>query len=349
MAVYTEPVKLSPLLYQMTYTQYYPERVLEFFYNLNAMSAGAACSAVRNGNFVGRNLDFFYDKTAEFVVLIPPAAGRYASINVCSCNPDMTSKEMEKGRYTPFYETIPYLAVDGMNEKGLYASINMVPTGDAGYTTGTNPGAQTLFPTMVIRYVLDNCATAKEACKALEGMNIKTANVMGEFHYFIADPTDTYVVEIIDNKFCCSNTAGEIMTNFYMLVNGLTPHACGIERFDILAENFDKGATKEGMCELMQMVKYSQKYDRKTSPFWYSEYYGLKWKGKDVTINTPQGSYEGLIDEEIAKYNLGIQSFLSGIWITVHTSVYDFQNKSLRIYSQEDYSKYWEYKMEDLI
>lgn len=347
-AAYTDPVKLAPLLYKMDYSQYYPQYVLEFFDNMNSLSAGAACSAVRNGNFVGRNLDFFYDKTAEIVVLIPPADGHYASINVCSCNPNITAKELDKGHYTPYFESIPYFAVDGINEKGLYASINMVPTGDAGYTTGTKPGAPTLYPTMVIRYVLDNCSTAKEACEELSKMNIKTAHAMGEFHYFIADPNETYVVEIIDNKFCFSNTVGNIMTNFYMLHNGLTPNACGIERFDVLAENYDKGATKEGMCELMQMVKYSKKYDRSTNPFWYSEYYGMQWKGKTIDINTPVGSYEELIDAEILKYKADIQSFLSGIWITVHTSVYDLENKTLRVYSQEDYSKFWEFKMEDM-
>lgn len=347
--VHSSPVRLAPYLYEMEFSSYGPSATISALEKTDKMAAGAACSIVRNGHLVGRNLDFFYDEMAEFVVRVPSAPGRYASIGVSSCNINLTAEAVDSGKESPFYPMVPYFMVDGINEKGVFAAVNMAPTGDLGLTSGTNPGALVLYPPMVIRYVLDNCASAREACEKLEKANIKTSNTLGEFHYMIADPDETYIVEIIHNRLRWSREAGNIMTNYYLLHEGLTPHACGMEREAILNEHYDEGETLDGMSALMQRVKYSLMYDRNTIPYWYSEHYGYDWKGQTVTIDTPHEFYEGMIDRDIETYNKGVRGYLNGIWITTHTSVYDFDARSLRVYCQEDYSKHWEFNMEGLL
>lgn len=343
---HTTPVKLAPYLYEITFNNYNINKATDFFTTLNESLHGGACSAVRNGNFIGRNLDFFYDNTAEFIVHVPAAAGRYGSVGVSSCDFFLSTDIVDSGKRSPYIDLIPYFTVDGVNDQGVYASINMVSTGDLGCTTGTNPGATTLCASMVVRYVLDNFKTAQEACQALEKMNISTVSVMGEFHYLIADATDTYMVEIIDNHLVCSKDAGKIITNYHLLHDGYTPHAMGIERFNILKEHYDEGATLEGMSTLMQRVKYSQAYDPATNPVWYSDFNSFVWNGEMISSDTPRNVVDEYIKYEWEQFQHKTRDIKNGLWITVHESVYDISEKTLRVYSQEDYTKYYSAKIQ---
>lgn len=335
--------KLAPYLYEVTFTEYDPGKVETFFNTLDKSVHGAACSAVRNGNFIGRNLDYFYDETAEFVIHVPAAAGRYASVGVSSCNFFLTAEIVESGKESPYLAMIPYFTTDGVNDQGVYVSINMAPTGDLGYTTGTNPGAETLCCSMVVRYVLDNCKTAAEACEKLSKMNITTVGLMGEFHYLIADKNDTYIAEIINNKLVYSKDAGNIITNYYLLHNGYTPHAQGTERYDILKEHYAEGATFDGMDALLKRVQYSQAYDPKLPNPWYSDFCGFEWEGQSITIDTPHNVTIGLIEKMHNGFATKERNMLGGYWITIHQSVYDISAKRLRVYVQENYSKSFEF------
>lgn len=340
---HSAPKPLAPYLYHITFYDYSIDKATAFFTSVESALHGGACSVVRNGNFIGRNLDFLYNETAEFVIQVPAAPGRYASIGVSSCDFFLTKEIVDSQKDSPYIELIPYFTTDGVNDQGVYISINMAPTGDSGYTTGTNPGAQTLSASMVVRYVLDNCKSAKEACEMLSKMNITTVSFIGEFHYLIADANDTYVVELIDNKVVYSKDAGCIMTNFNLLTKGYTPHAMGIERYEILKENYDEGATLDGMSNLMQRVKYSKFYDPSNTPVWYSEVNGQTWNDKVIDMNTPAATKQELINDLIEKFRKKTRDGGEALWITVHESVYDIDAKTLRVYSQEDYSKYFSF------
>lgn len=345
---YTMPVKVAPYLYEMTFYDYSPEKMLDYVATLDKVSHGAACSVVRNGNFVGRNLDYYYDEEAEFIVHVPRSGSRLASVGVSAGNMNLTAKMVDGGKKLSHYDLVPYFMTDGINEKGVYASINMAPTGDLGLTTGTNPGAETtLCASMVVRFVLDNCSSAAEACALLENTNITTLGVMGEFHFFIADESESYIVETIDNKLVYSKDAGNIETNFYHLHEGYTPHACGVERYEYLKAHAEEAISPDKMAELMESVRYSLSYDFSMQPFWWSEYYGYPYKGVDITIDTPHEFYLESVKSEIKKYENRKRNYLLDVWITTHTSVYDFAMKTLTIFAQEDYSQSWKYKVEE--
>ena len=64
-APFTAPKKLDKYLYYMEYTDYPVDLATG-----EQVKTGFACSAVRNGNFYGRNLDLDYADVPEFVIKV---------------------------------------------------------------------------------------------------------------------------------------------------------------------------------------------------------------------------------------------------------------------------------------
>ena len=78
-APFTAPKKLADYLYSIEYADYVPDLTTG-----DHVKQGFACSAVRNGNFYGRNLDLDYSNVPEFVIKIAAKEGRYASIGMAA-------------------------------------------------------------------------------------------------------------------------------------------------------------------------------------------------------------------------------------------------------------------------
>ena len=78
-ASFTTPQKLDKYLYYMEYTDYVPDLTTG-----EKVKTGFACSAVRNGNFYGRNPD--YADVPEFVTKVAKdeSKGRYARIGMAA-------------------------------------------------------------------------------------------------------------------------------------------------------------------------------------------------------------------------------------------------------------------------
>lgn len=345
--LHTDAVKLTDYLYEIYYNDYNDSLIAVNSESSKAfIEAKAACSSVRNGNFHGRNLDLFYNDMCEFVVHMAKVEGKhFASLAVCGGKPEFTPEVMDNPT-DKVYDAIPLMVMDGVNENGVVFNVNVVPGEDTAPISGTNPGAENLACGLTGRYVLDNATSAEHAVELL-----KNRNMLGSFgqyglHYMISDPKETFIVEFIDNKLVVCRAEAvcntNIMTNLFSTkLPELTPHASGVERYAILQENYDEGSTLEGMAKLMQRVKYTKTYDVTTDPFWYSEYvYG------DLTISTP---HEEMMANPDVKYQIECckrHERDGSFWQTVHTSVYDIENKALRIYVQENYDKAFDFKLE---
>lgn len=94
------------------------------------------------------------------------------------------------------------MTLDGINDAGVVCNINVVPTGDKGRTTGTG-GNYDLCGLSVVRFILDNADSAKDAINKLQSKNIWMPNSGGydlEIHLMVSDGTDTFVVEFVNNK-----------------------------------------------------------------------------------------------------------------------------------------------------
>lgn len=342
---HSDIVKITDYLYEAYYTDLYDEVMTLMSDSSNAfISAKAACSSVRNGNFHGRSFDLFYNDMCECVVHVAKSDKRFASLAVCGGNPEYTPEKLaDIGEEE--YAIFPFGVLDGINENGVVFNLNVVPGDDTAPSKGTNPGKEDLSFAVAGRYILDHATSAKHAVELLQDRNM--LGCLGEYglHYMISDPKETYIVEFLDNKLvyyrgeavCDSN----VMTNlFSTLLPEITPHGSGIERYALLQEHYAEGSTLEGMAKLMQRVKYTNTYDLSYQPFWYSEYVA-----KQYTNDTPK---EDLM--KIAEYcNKDFQRHKRDgtFWHSVHTSVYDIQNKTLRLYVQEDFDHPFNFKLSD--
>ncbi|MCQ2562834.1 MAG: carcinine hydrolase/isopenicillin-N N-acyltransferase family protein [Alphaproteobacteria bacterium] len=331
--------KITDYLYEVYYDDYDYDYATKFNNEKYRVTLGA-CSSVRNGSIIGRNYDWYYDENPEFIIHTSAKNGRHASIGVATIVPGLSTEIVESGEYNDGYKMLPFRTVDGINDAGVAININVVPVGDHGITTGTNPDGPDLFIVTAVRYVLDYADSVDSAIELLQNANIYAVNnkdIQEEVHYMISDSHKTVVVEFVDNIMVVVPNKN-IMTNFY-LSSGFTPHANGIERYNILRDNYDMGQTKTGMLSLMRRVWYTNAYKRETVPFWYSEFakdYSPDYI--DLTISSPISAYDYIINIATDLYNNRARN--GQTWQTVHTSVYDLENKTLTIVPQETDTAY---------
>ena len=360
-ASFTAPKKLDNYLYYMEYTDYVPDLTTG-----EQVKTGFACSAVRNGNFYGRNLDLDYADVPEFVIKVSAKEpkdspeGRYASIGMAAILA-IKANEVDRVSEADFLE-MPNLTFDGINENGVAINCNVTPADDMDFATllTTNYGKPRIHSIAVVRYVLDHAKSAAHAVELLKGMDIYGGYGPAGLHWMVSDEKETYIVECIDGELVARNDTDNIMTNFYVnyskiplkqTVAGkvyegfpvLTPHACGVERYAILKEHYAEGAkSAEDMAHLMERVKYTQAYEADTNPFWYTEYIG-----EGLTIASTPMDFKALIQVGIDTYKLRDRNINpNNFWQTWHTAVYDFANRTLRLNIQEDYEHHYNFSLD---
>jgi len=104
-----------------------------------------------------------------------------------------------------------YAPLDGMNEKGLAVSVNMIQDSE---TIDQNTEKPDITTTTAIRLLLDKAGTVEEALKLL-GQYDMHASMDMMVHLAIADASgDSVVVEYIDNEMTATETP--VVTNFYL-------------------------------------------------------------------------------------------------------------------------------------
>ena len=260
---------------------FFPYQVLDWYEDVGVFDEltnrirrlSALCTSCRTGNFIGRNFDWAYDDVEECVMRVPAADGRFASIGIAS-------------RFFPepwqsifgVEEFLPELTMDGINEKGVAINVNVVPAGDNGATTGTNPGGERLCAGFAVRHVLDAATNAAHAVEILESKDIYSIPFL-EFHWMVSDSAESYIVECVSNKLVVlrAHAAQPKMANFYVshspslceydvltnsnLTAGFhTPHAMGIERYARVSNGLDRVDSVDAMFTNMTNVWYKLKY-----------------------------------------------------------------------------------------
>lgn len=366
--------KVTDYLFEITCDDYEgnPEAVNQFFRKYNPKLGG--CSSVQNGFFRGRNYDWTYDEEPEFIIHVPAnAAGRHASIGVCATT-EITAADVENIGIDKVRYILPYLTLDGINDAGLTVNINVVGYEEKGeYKLKNSDPAQNTCPLMVPRLLLDRCGSIDEALAMMAELDIFSLGTAEEAHYMISGPQspddstfNTVVVELIpdENKHYQLNVIDfnkgdfvdnkPIMTNFHLTgfdgsVESLTRHPMGYERYLILRDNFDQGSTIRGMLDLMKKVYYTRCYDLYSDPYWYSE---LTMDDLDMTCRAEPclhgnpdaaGPFADAVRDAVDKYSTMKRD--STTWHTVHTSVYDIENRVLYVVPQEG-GYAWEFPLE---
>ena len=362
-APFTAPKKLADYLYYMEFTDYVPDLATG-----ENIKMGFACSAVRNGNFYGRNLDLDYADVPEFVIKVAAKEGRYASIGIAAVL-TLKSNTVDKASEAELL-AMPNLTFDGINENGVAINCNVAPAVDLDFATklSTNYGKPRIHAVSVVRYVLDHAKSAAHGVELLKNMDIYGGYGSWGLHWMLSDAKETYIIECIDGELVARNDTDNIMTNFYVnyapktayakhvaqsgqkvagkIYEGfpiLTPHACGVERYAILKEHYAEGKeSADGMAHLMERVKYTQAYEADTNPFWYTEF-----NEGNLTIADAPMDFKAVIQHSMDTYKLHDRNVQpNNFWQTWHTSVYDLANKTLRLNVQEDYTKHYDFKLD---
>ncbi|XQP55386.1 MAG: hypothetical protein ACOQNV_01335 [Mycoplasmoidaceae bacterium] len=281
---------LAPYLHELTFNDYVYDK--DFVTTKDAEAFG--CSSVRNGDFYGRNFDYVFNNTPEFVVKMKAnkEKHRHASIGIAT-HFGLRENKLLKGEYKEQLSLVPNITLDGINDAGVICSHNVVsmePTtvDETTYTAETQPdnqNAKQLHMLFIPRYVLDNASSAAKAVELLtsENLNIKGAlNNNYYLHVMIADAKETYVVEFFHKKSSTHNhfdvvvdkkgtEAGHlpIMTNYYVN-NGnndfVNDKKYGEERYAILEDGYNTATSFSGMESLMQRVMFSKAYNYRHNP-----------------------------------------------------------------------------------
>ena len=212
-----------------------------FGYGIEANVDKYACSGFLSQTDGGKYLtgrSFGLGGTDKIAVYSTPKDG-YASLSMVSL--DMLGLGGENGvetlsaagRITML--AVPYICVDGVNEKGVFASLMDVDTVEIHDDTERPE----LLVTLAVRLILDRAASVDEA---IEQYDIHTGHGWAQ-HVFITDATgDAAVVEWSrtnnwkgPRKSEMHVTRSKLCTNFYLYkAEGKTDGLC--ERFDTMKE-----------------------------------------------------------------------------------------------------------------
>lgn len=231
---------------------------------LNVTDAGCTAFVSKNEHndvVFARNFDFSY---APFVQVHTKPKSGYASVSTVNLSFAGYSKENlpSSGIGINNFLTLaaPFLAFDGMNEKGVCIALLAVPE----VQMTDDPNKITLNTTTAIRLVLDKAANVDEAVELLKQYNIYFSGDVG-CHFLIADKTGKSVlVEYYDGglQVVKANTNYQIASNFiaYKGVNigeGYTE----FERYEKVEETLKKNCNSITMEECENLLNAIGVYD----------------------------------------------------------------------------------------
>lgn len=209
---------------------------------MNTGFFGCSTLSVENtagGYLFGRNFD--WQACDALVVAAYPETG-YASISTVNLNFIRQGAGFASSFLSDEILTAAalYAPLDGMNEKGLCVSVNMIQDGA---TIQQNTEKPDITTTTAIRLLLDQAATVEEALELLKQYDLH-ASMNYMVHFAIADSVGSSVaVEYIDNKMIVTETP--VLTNFY-LAEG-EKQGIGTQqshtRFEILTESLKENQT----------------------------------------------------------------------------------------------------------
>lgn len=353
----------TDFLYDVHYSELDYDYAKEYMRNNFKDVNPSGCSAVFSNGLLGKNLDWYYDWTVQFAVMIKPSLGRYASIGVAGGIKSLTVESVKNGENIESYKIVPFLINEGVNECGVFACANVVPNYETKdgvrfttKTTGTNEGKSELCAAMLCRVVLDRFSNATDAVNALrDEYNIYCPNAESldeELHFLIGDQEKQYVVEFINNEVIIIDVTDDKswITNYYrataefdennhLIWQSLTDHAMGVHRSNLIADNVTNDISiKEMMSLISETLKYSNTYTEN----WIDELCGDYETFGNLTIEDVYTNPEKFDDilayvkNQFEHRSRDYDSPYFGSWETCHSVVYDIVNRRMYVIVREE-------------
>lgn len=357
---FTQCKKIEPYLYELTYNDLDYEFGKK--YAAERFIANGRCSVVQSGNFIGRNLDMLYDNSITAVIKVAADVDRYSSIGLVSGMSTLTRQLLTSWKYDDALKAAPFFVVDAINEKGLFAEINLLTREESkGRTTGTVPEIELrdkIAMPMLVRYIVDHFKNVDEAIDYIRNYVSVYASETEisdyEFHYFLADGTKSAILEFVNNESVVVDVNEDaypsVMVNFY--TDGVAPNAggiifrntsddpfaenyCGvtrygqgIERHNLAVSSLKPEMTESEMKALMRDLFYTKTYTLSSNK-WFTELVG-----KELTVTSPEAKFSDIFAKATDAYNNRDRNNPL-TWQTIHSVVYDLENKSFTVCVQE--------------
>lgn len=370
---FMEQVDEDGYLYETVFSKLDESFAKEYFANAGGETPGA-CSAVRKGNLYGRNFDWTYDDSVEFIIHTPRIGSKNATLGVSGSLAGLDKEFVASGEYSETYKVIPFRMVDGINEHGMVMNTNVVPNQKSEDTFAT-PRVEMKYElpaSMMVFYVLSNFNSVDNAVAYLRDyvkIVIPQSMLDQDFflHWMLADANKTVLLEIIDGELVITDMtpnsnsplAGKsYLTNFYLsdvtfnydgtvwvpanndethnpiTVNNITSHGAGLERYNIIKEVIELVEDKDDMRELLKSIYYTNAYQNNMGGNWYSEFVGLM----DLDLASPVADFETAFPYAMGAFEN--RSRGDGTWQTTHSCIYDMEAGQLFITSQQQETEY---------
>ena len=242
-------------------------------------TGGFGCSTLTVKNTEGETLfgrNFDWENCEAMIVQSAPSDG-YASI--ATVNMDFI-----RSGYGAGLSDLPdeirtlialYAPLDGMNEKGLAVSVNMIQDSDV---INQDTGKPDVTTTTAIRLLLDRAADVEEALTLLRQYDMHSSMGM-MVHFALADKSGRSVaVEYIGNEMVVTETP--VVTNFYLApgekqgIGTSQSHT----RYEILMKrlNEDGAASMDGVRDALDSVSKDN----------FGEFESTEWS---IVFNLEQG------------------------------------------------------------
>lgn len=226
---------------------------------------GAACTTFNTFTEDGKHLlarNFDYKDAPCIVVWTKPENG-YKSVGITDTNVLLYGNKLSQKKNKNRLLAAPFTCMDGINEKGLAIAVLEIKTKATKQETGKKP----IVTTLMIRAVLDKCATVDEAIELFKQYDMHDS-LFCNYHYQIADANGkSVIIEYIENEMKIVYPEDKIQyaLNFYATPNIPLEKGFGYTREKWLHEEFEATGNimdEDRAMKVLEKCKLWYKHDR---------------------------------------------------------------------------------------
>ena len=320
---------LPPYLHYLEFDDVYIEDARAWYAQHDHEQNAGGCSAVRIGNDFGRNYDLTYDEMPEFVVRVSSKDGRHASVGVANVRTDLTEEIVCSGSFSTLYRVLPGRVVDGINDAGVVVAVNVIPRDE---TKDPEHGeTRNLHPFEVVRHVLDNYASAEEAAEYVADHYYIPEESPDSYHWMIADANGTFLVE--DGRSLQGSTVRSSVSNYR--ISTTDEYGSGRGRRSILE-------SAESVEQALSLARYTNAYEAGWP--WPDEFAGMTDEHGKIPYSDPdrlRAWADTYVTPLLDPVTRKPRARGNGCWQSVHSSIYDLTNRTLRIAVQEQHDRWY--------
>ena len=326
-------------LYYMDYVKdYYSPEVMDAMKKIGFIEPGCSVFFTHNADgepITCRNYDYPHRVSEEDrtltglnIILHCRPEGKYESIAVADavwCGE--TDPRLQRGGPDredfdgSLLDILPYQCMDGINEKGLYVSIQRVNIKE-----GDQPSRFPAGASMLLRHMLDDCANVDEAVRKTEN-GILLPEDWQDCHFMVSDASGRSVV-IESRNSEISVIPSDICTNFYLA-------------YDDMEDYYRDGELREDAVKITDEnldtsynYGYGHGYHRFVTIQSQLERFQDTNKKKRYTI-MPESAALALL-QSVAQ---NPYTDASGISMTQYSAIYNNKQKTVEVWPFQNYSE----------